>query len=147
MSIQDRLTEDLKAAMRAGDVTARGTIRMVLSSLKNQRIEKGGDLDEGTELQVLAKAVKSREDSAQQYDDAGRTDLAEKERAEIEVIRRYLPAAPTAEEVRGIVEAKIAELGIESKAQIGQLMKGVMAEHKGRVDGKLVQRLANELLS
>ena len=146
MAIQDRLTEDLKAAMRAGDVVTRETIRMVLASLKNRRIELGEDLEEAEELQLLSKAVKSRQDSAEQYDAAARTDLADQERAEIEVIRRYLPVAPTEEEVRGIVTAKIAELGIASKRDIGKLMKGVMAEHKGRIDGKQVQQIANELL-
>ncbi len=146
MSIQDRLKEDLKAAMRSGDVTSRETIRMVLATLKNLRIELGREPDEGEELQVLSKAVKSREDSASQYDDAGRDDLAKTERAEIEVIRRYLPAAPTEEEARSIIQAKIEELGIASRGQLGQLMKGVMAEHRGRLDGKLVQRIANELL-
>ena len=146
MPIQERLTEDLKAAMRAGDTIARETIRMVLAGLKNRRIELGKDLDEGEELQVLAKAVKSRQDSASQYDGAGRAELADRERAEIEVIRRYLPREPSEEEVREIVHAKIAELGIESKQGLGQLMKAVMAEHKGRLDGAVVKRLAGELL-
>ena len=125
---------------------ARGTIRMVLSSLKNRRIELGRDLEEAEELQVLNKAVKSREDSAAQYDAADRTELAAQERAEIEVIRGYLPEAPSEDDVRALVQAKIEELGIDSKRQLGQLMKGVMAEGKGRLDGKLVQRIASELL-
>ncbi|MEW6074183.1 MAG: GatB/YqeY domain-containing protein [Planctomycetota bacterium] len=146
MSIQARLSEDLKAAMRAGDVIARDTIRMVLAALKNRRIERGADLDEGEELAVLGKGVKSREDSAAQFAAAGRSDLAGRERAEIEVIRRYLPAELSEADVREIVRATIAELGLDSKRQLGQLMKSVLAERKGRIDGKLVQRLANEML-
>ncbi len=146
MSIQERLNEELKSAMRSGDTVARGTIRMVLAALKNRRIEVGKDLDEGEELQILSKAVKSRQDSAAQYDEAGRKDLADQERAEIEVIRRYLPREIPEEEVREIVRTRIDELGLESRKQMGQLMKSVMADHKGRIDGKLVQRIAGELL-
>jgi len=144
MSIQQRLMEDLKGAMRSGDTVARETIRMTVAALKNRRIELGEDLDEAEELQILTKAVKSRQDSAQQYDDAGRPELAERERAEIVVLRRYLPAELSEDEVREIVRARIEELGLESPKQLGQLMKSVMAEHKGRIDGKLVQRLAGE---
>ena len=146
MSIQERLAEDLKSAMRAGDVTTRGTIRMVLAALQNRRIELGEDLDEGAVLLVLNKAVKSRQDSIEQFEAAGRSDLAEKERAEAEVVRRYLPRGLSEEEVREIVRAKVEELGLDSRKQFGQLMKSVMAEGKGRVDGKVVQRIAGEFL-
>lgn len=146
MSIQGRLQEDLKSAMRSGDTVARGTIRMVLAALKNRRIELGEEPDESEVLQVLGKAVKSRQDSAGQYDEAGRSDLAEQERAEIEVIRRYLPQEIPEEEVREIVRSRIEELGLDSPRQLGQLMKSVMADYKGRIDGKLVQRIAGELL-
>ena len=147
MSIQERLNEELKSAMRSGDTVARGTIRMVLAALKNRRIETGKELDEGEELQIRSKAVKSRQDSVVQYDEAGRRDLADQERAEIEVIRRYLPREISEEEVQEIVRSRIEELGLDSRKQMGQLMKSVMADHKGRIDGKLVQRIAGELLS
>ena len=145
--LQDRIGEDLKTAMRAGETLRRDTLRMVLAAFKNRRIELGRDLEEADALAVLLSAVKSREDSARQYADAGRADLAEKERAEIDVVRGYLPRQLDEAETTALVESKIAELGVTSKQDIGRLMKAVMAEHKGRVDGKLVQRLAAERLA
>ena len=98
-------------------------------------------------LVVLAKAVKSRKESVTEYDKAGRTELADKERAEIEVIETYLPAQLSAEETRGIVQGLVTELGISSKKDMGQLMKALMAKYKGTVDGKLAQQAASEFLS
>lgn len=146
-SLLETLQTDLKQAMRAGDADTRDAIRMVLAALKNRRIELGADLDEGESLAVLTKQVKSREDSAGQYDAAGRPELAAKERAEIEVIRRYLPEQLSEEAVRELVERTIARLGATSKKDLGQVMKAVLADHKGRIDGKLVQRFASELLA
>ena len=146
MSMLETLQTDLKAAMRSGDVTMRETLRMVIAALKNRRIEKGSDLDEGEELGVLTKQVKSREDSAEQYTNAGRSELAEKERAEIEVIRRYLPEQLSEDDVRDLVFQTIEAVGATSKKDMGAVMKAIMAEHKGKVDGKLVQRFANEKL-
>lgn len=145
-SVQHRLQEDLKGAMRAGDTTTRDAVRMVIAALKNRRIELGHEPDEGEALAVLGKQVKSREDSAQQYDAAGRPELAARERAEIEVIRRYLPEELSEERVAELVDEAIAATGASSKKDLGLVMKHVLAEHKGRVDGKLVQRLAGERL-
>lgn len=147
MTVLETLQRDLKEAMRAGDVIRRETLRMVIAALKNRRIEKGSDLDETDELAVLVKSVKSRQDSVDQYAAAGRDDLAAKERAEIEIIQGYLPAQLSEDEVRDLVREAIAETGAESKKDLGLVMKSVMADHKGRVDGKLVQRLAGELLA
>ena len=147
MSLFEQLQEDLKGAMRAGDTVSRETLRMVIAAFKNKRIELGRDLEEPEELDVVQKNVKTRQDSVEQYTNAGREDLAAKEAAEIEVLKRYLPQALTEEETRELVSGLIAELGITKKQELGQLMKRVMAEHKGRVDGKLVQSVAGELLS
>ena len=146
MGYQDRIQEDVKAAMRAGDAETRDTLRMVVAALKNQRIELGRELEEADELAVLQKAVKTRKDSVDQYVEAGREELAAKERAEIAVIERYLPAQMSEDDVRGVVEKAIADVGATSKKEMGQVMKAVMAEHKGVVDGKTVQRIAGELL-
>ena len=147
MSLFETLQGDLKVAMRERDEIGRETLRMVIAAMKNRTIELGRDLEEAEELAVLTKQVKSRQDSAEQYDKAGRDELAQRERDEIEVVRRYLPAELSEDEVRTIVQEAIGKLGVDSKAGMGQVMKAVMAEHKGRVDGKLVQRLAGELLS
>ena len=147
MSLQARLQDDTKAAMRSGDVVTRDTLRMLVAALKNKRIDSGEDLSEADELQVLQKQKKSREDSVAQYDAAGRTDLADKERAEIAVLERYLPKSLSDDEVRALVQAAIAETGASSKADLGKVMKTVMAANQGRVDGKTVQRVAGELLA
>ena len=105
-----------------------------------------GDLDEAEELVVLTKEVKKRQDAAELYDQAGREDLASKERAEIEVVQRYLPHMFSEEKTRELVQGAIDALGVSSRKDLGQIMKAIMAEHRGKVDGKLVQRLAGELL-
>lgn len=146
MTLQERISSDLKDAMRAGETLRRDTLRMVLAAMKNRRIDLGHDLTEADELAVVTNSVKTRTDSAEQYAAAGRPELAEKERAEIRVIQAYLPQQLGEAEVRRIVAAKIAELGATGKQDLGKVLKAVMAEHKGAVDGKLVQRLTGELL-
>lgn len=147
MSVLETLQNDLKAAMRARDEVSRATLRMVIAALENRRIELGRGLEESEELAVLGKQVKSRQDSAEQYEQGGRPELAQRELAEIEVVRRYLPTELSEDALRDIVRATIERLGVDSKAGLGQVMKAVMAEHRGRVDGKLVQRVAGELLA
>jgi len=142
-----RLQEDMKAAMKAGDALSRDTLRLVIADIKKREVDQQKDLTDDEELAVLQKAVKSREDSVAQYDAAARKDLADRERAEIGVIQRYLPKLLGEAETRAIVQQAIAKLGVSSKKELGQVMKAVLADHKGQVDGKLVQRLAGELLS
>jgi uncharacterized protein YqeY len=119
---------------------------MVLAAMKNRRIEVGEELNDDQQLAVLLSAVKSRTDSVVQYDANGRKDLADRERAEIEFIQGYLPKQLGEQETAEIVRAKIAELGLTSKKEMGQLMKAIMADHKGSVDGKLVQQFAAQEL-
>lgn len=142
-----RLQDDMKAAMKAGDSLSRDTLRLVIADIKKREVDQHKDLTDDEELAVLQKAVKSREDSVAQYDAAGRKDLADRERAEIGVIQRYLPKLLGEPETRAIVQATVAKLGLSSKKDLGQVMKAVLADHKGQVDGKLVQKLASELLS
>jgi uncharacterized protein len=142
-----KLQEDMKAAMKAGDALSRDTLRLVIADIKKREVDQRKDLTDDEELAVLQKAVKSREDSVTQYDAAGRKDLADRERAEIGVIQRYLPKLLGEPETKALVQQTIAKLGVSSKKDLGQVMKAVLADHKGQVDGKLVQRLAGELLS
>jgi hypothetical protein len=137
----------MKAAMKAGDALTRDTLRLVIADIKKREVDLGKDLSEDEELAVLQKGVKSREDSVAQYDAAGRKDLSDKERAEIGVIQRYLPRMLGEAETRAIVQQALVKLGVSAKKDLGAVMKAVLAEHKGRVDGKLVQRLAGELLA
>ncbi len=146
MSLIDRIQEDLKTAMRERNELARETLRMVTAELKNRRIEVQRDLEEADVLEVLGRCVKTRRDSAQQYDDAGRPELADKERAEIVVIEGYLPAQLGEEEAREAVAAAIAEGGATSMKDMGAVMKVLMAKYKGRLDGKAAQGLLREQL-
>lgn len=142
-----KLQEDMKAAMKSGDTLTRDTLRLAITDLNKKSLDLARDLAPEEELGVLQKCVKSREDSVTQYEGAGRQDLADKEKAEIGVIQRYLPKMLPEPETQAIVRAAIAKLGLSSKKDLGQVMKTVLAEHKGQVDGKLVQKLAGELLS
>jgi len=142
-----KLQGDMKQAMKSGDTLSRDTLRLLIADLKKKELDLERELAPEEELSVLQKGVKTREDSVAQYDAAGRKDLADKERAEIAVVQRYLPKMRSEAETRALVQAVIAKLGVSSKKDLGQVMKAVLAEHKGQVDGKLVQRIAGELLS
>ena len=146
MSLEQRINDDLKAAMKAGDVLQRETLRMLIAALKNERIARGEDLDEDSVMTVVRRGVKSRKDSATQYRDANRPELAEKEEAEIGVLEGYLPQQLDEAATAELVEKAIADTGAAGKADIGKVMKAVMATHRDVVDGKLVNRLAAERL-
>ena len=146
MTLKKRLQDDLSKAMREKDELRRDTLRMVIADLENKRIELGRDLTDEDAIAVLQKGKKSREDSAAQYEAAGRAELAAKERAEIAVIEAYLPQPLGEDEAREAVRAAIEETGASGKQDLGKVMKAVMAKHRGRLDGKTAQRLAAELL-
>ena len=137
----DRLKEDLKEAMRRSDAVAVGTIRMLISQMQYARIQAGKDLGEDDVLALLQRAVKTRRDSIEQFEKGGRADLAAKERAEIVVVERYLPAAMGSEDMTKAVDVLLAELGITEKKDLGRAMKEFMARHRGRVDGKAANAL------
>ena len=146
MTLGERIQADLKEAMKAQNTIVRDTLRLVTSELKNRRIELGKDLTEADELAVLARCVKQRRDSVEQYEKAGREELAAQERAEIEVIEGYLPAQLGEDEVRAAVQAAIEESGATSMKDMGAVMKVLMAKHKGQIEGKTAQRFVGELL-
>ena len=145
-ALEIQIQDDMKSAMRAGETLRRDTLRMLIAALKNERIDKGADLDEDSVLAVVRRGVKLRKDSAQQYRDAGRDELADKGEAEIAVLEGYLPQMLDEAATIAAVEAAIAETGASEKCDLGKVMKAVMAAHKGLVDGKLVNRLAGERL-
>ena len=137
----ERIKADLKEAMKRGDATAVSTLRMLVSQVQYARIELKRELKEEDYLTVLQRAVKTRRESIEQYEKGGRRDLAEKEKAEIAVVERYLPAALGPEETVRAVDALLQELGITEKKDLGRAMKEFMARHRGRVDGKSVNAL------
>jgi uncharacterized protein YqeY len=139
MALRERIDADLKKAMLEKDHVTRDTLRMIKSELLT--------LDDPDELAVLSRAVKSRRDSIKSYVEGDRQDLADKEQAEIEVIERYLPKQLDENETREAISAIIAELGLSSPKELGQVMKEIKARYPGQVDGKLASSLARELLS
>jgi len=146
MSLLEKLQADLKAAMLAKDEVARDTLRMLISAVKKHELEGGKQITDELTLNTLQAAAKTRQESIDQFAKAGRADLVAKETAEIAVVRRYLPAQLNEDQTRGLVQRLISELKLTSKKEVGVLMKAVMAQYKGEVDGKLVQKLAAELL-
>jgi len=146
MSFIDRVNDDVKAAMKSGEVLRRDTLRMLSAALKNAKIEKMGALDDAECLAVVRSAVKSRRDSAEQYRAANRPDLAQKEEAEIAVLEGYLPKQLDEAGTRALIQSVIAETSATGKAALGTVMKAIMAKHRDSVDGKLVQRLLGEYL-
>ena len=146
MSLRERIESDMKQAMLDRDTVARDTLRMVLAGLKNRRIELGEDLDEDQETAVLQSCVKTRRDSVEQYEHAGRGDLAAKEGAEIEVIARYLPEMLSPEKTRAEAEALVAELGLEGRRDFGKLMKTMKERHGVVLDMGVLKDIAGELL-
>ncbi|MCP5021149.1 MAG: GatB/YqeY domain-containing protein [bacterium] len=149
MSLFETIQADVIKAMKASENQRRDTLRMVIAAIKNKAIDSGGDrgvVDDEMVMTALLSAVKSRKDSVEQYETAGRDELAAQERAEIEIIQTYLPQPLTEEETEALVKATIAEVGATSKKDLGKVMKAIMASHKGRVEGKLIQRFAGQHL-
>lgn len=137
----DRLKADLTDAMRRKDAMTVSTLRMLVSQLNYARIELKRDLREEDVLTVLQRAVKTRRDSIEQYEKGGRKDLADKERAEIAVVERYLPATLGPEETAAAIDALLEELGVTGRQDLGRVMKEFMTRYRGRVDGKAVNAL------
>ncbi len=146
MNLSQQLNEDMKQAMRAKDKFKLSVIRMILASIKNAEIAKGSQLDEGEVLDIVNRELKQRKDSLQDFENAGREDLAENARKEIAIITDYLPEQLTEEELKTIVTQTIQEVGASSKADLGKVMGALMPKVKGRADGKAVNRLVQELL-
>lgn len=149
-TLSNQVTEDIKNAMRAKDTVALTTLRALKSAIKNSAIEKGGadaELDDTEVTAVIRKQIKQRQDSITQYDQAGRSELSYKEKAEIEILEKYLPAALSQEEIEQAVAESIAETGATSKADMGQVMKAVQEKTGGRADGKTLSQAVQAKLA
>ncbi|MBM3990036.1 MAG: GatB/YqeY domain-containing protein [Planctomycetes bacterium] len=147
MALYEQLQADVKQAMLARDEIARDTLRMLVAAVKKQELEQGKLITDELVMTILSASAKTRGESIAQFTAAGRMDLVAKEQAELGVVRRYLPQQLDVAQTREAIVALIAELGISSKKDVGTLMKAAMAKHKGVIDGKLVQKLAGELLA
>jgi uncharacterized protein YqeY len=142
-TIEARVKDDIKAAMKGGLKEELELLRTLMADMKNAAIEGGLDrtgLDDELVEKVLRRGVKTRTESAEMYQEAGRDELEQKERFQIEILRRYLPAELSDAEVEVIVDTVIVELGAESKKDMGRVMKEVMVRTQGRVDGRKVSQ-------
>jgi len=148
MSLKEKIISDLTASMKAQDAARTGTLRMVKASLMNRQIEKGGELTDDEITKALQSLVKQRSDSIEQYEKAGRNDLAQKEAVEIAVIEEYLPRAASAEEIAAAVSAAVTETGASSIKDMGSVMKAAMTKLAGKsADGKAVSEAVKAKLS
>lgn len=147
MGLKERITGDMTAAMKAKDAARLSTLRMVKAAVQNREIEKGGELSEEELTKALQSLVKQRRDSVEQYEKAGREELAEKERAEIAVIEEYLPRAASREEIEQAVAEAVAETGASTMKEMGAVMKAAQARLAGRnADGKTVSEVVKSRL-
>lgn len=148
MSLKDTIIADLTAAMKAKDADRLSTLRMVKANLMNRQIEKGGELTDDEITKALQSLVKQRRDSVEQYEKAGRAELAAKENVEIGFIEVYLPQAASAAEIEAAVAAAVAETGATSMKDMGLVMKATMARLAGQsADGRAVSEAVKAALS
>ena len=147
MSLSSSISTDIAAAMKAKDPARLSALRMLKAAVMNKGVEKGRDLDDAEVLQVVASLVKQRRESIEQFANAGRTDLVEKETAELSVLNQYLPPAASAEEIEAAVAAAIAETGAASPKDMGKVMKAVMPKLAGKnADGRAVNEIVRRQL-
>jgi uncharacterized protein YqeY len=146
MSIKDRITADLKDAMRARDQVRLDTLRSAVSAFTYKRKDSTEDLTEADQLAIVQRLVKQRSDSIEQFRKAGRTELADKETREREILQQYLPAQKTPDEIRTVVRAAIESLPADGRNQ-GALMKAVLPQLKGLADGNAVRQIVGEELA
>jgi uncharacterized protein YqeY len=146
MALTEQIRADLTAAMKAQEKERLSTLRMLQSALKNEQINLGHELSDEEAMTVIRKAVKQRQDSIEQYSNAGRTELADKERAEMDLLKTYLPPELSEEELESGLREIITSTGAQSKKDMGKVMKEATARYKGRADGKKIQEVVQRLL-
>ncbi len=147
MTLTERITHDIADAMKAREQIRLSALRMVKAALMNGEVSKGRALDEAEAQQVLASLIKQRRDSIEQFTNAGRTDLVDKETAELHVLEQYAPPAVSAADLERAVDAAIVETGAASPKDMGRVMKAVMGTFAGKtVDGKAVNELVRKKL-
>tara|TARA_Y100000590_G_scaffold420200_1_gene522671 strand:- start:30666 stop:31118 length:453 start_codon:yes stop_codon:yes gene_type:complete len=146
MTLKNRLNDDLKDAMRKGEVTKRATIRLMLSALRNEEIAQQKELADDDILQVINKQAQQRRESIEAYKSAKRDDLVDKEQAELDIIALYLPEPLSEVEVMQIIEETITGLGASGPQDMGKVMGKIISQTRGRADGKEISSKVAELL-
>lgn len=141
MTLKQKLQEDLKTSMKNKDTLRKSVITLIRSSIKQVEVDKRIELNDDDVIDIISKQLKQRNDSLEQFLDAGREDLVEETRSEIEVLKEYLPQQLSEEELNEIVKQTISEVGATSMKDMGKIMSVIRPKVKGRADGKLINEL------
>ena len=147
MSLKERVSTDMKQALKAGDKTKRSVLQMVLSAIHNAEIAKRGELEETDVIGVFAKEAKQRQESIEAFKQGNRQDLADKEAAELAILEEYLPKRISREEVVAEARRIIAEVGAQGPGDKGKVMPKIIAELKGKAEGREINEVVTELLN
>jgi len=147
MSLKDQITEDMKTAMRAKDSERLGTIRLLLAACKQKEVDERITLDDVAVVAIVDKLIKQRKDSIAAFTQAARTDLADKEAAEMKVLEAYLPVRLSADEVKAAVQAIVTDLGAKGPGDMGKVMGAVKAQLAGKADMGLVSAAVKAALA
>lgn len=144
MSLVQQITDDMKKFMREKNQLALTTVRMLKSDIKYTEIEKKEPITDDEVIKIVQSSIKKRRDAAEQFEKGGRQELAEKEIAEIEFLKGYLPEQLSEDDIKKIVADTVTEMGTGDQRQFGMVMKAVMAKVQGKADGKVVSKLVKE---
>lgn len=146
MNLKERLSQDLKEAMKSKDQTRIRTIRLLIAAIKNFEVEKMGQATDEEVLQIMSKEVKKRLESIEMYRQANREDLAAEEENELKIIKSYMPEQMSEDQIRELAKQVIEQHNLSSLKDVGTAMKLIMPQVKGRADGKMVNKIVQELL-
>ncbi|MBI3615819.1 MAG: GatB/YqeY domain-containing protein [Candidatus Omnitrophica bacterium] len=147
MTLAQKINDDLKTAMKAGDSAKVSTLRMLKAAVSNLAIQKGKtDLEDGEIQEVIQKSLKQHQESVEAFTKGNRPELAQKEAHEAKLLKEYLPPSMDAGELKALIQATIKELGVSGPSALGQVMKAVLPKVKGRADGREVSQLVSQLL-
>ena len=147
MTLKQQLANDLGNALRSKDELRKTTLRLALAAIHNAEIAKGSELSEEEVVVVIAKQVKQRRESIAQFDQGGRQDLVAQEQKELEILLEYMPPQLSEEEIRSRANEAIEQVGAASPAQMGDVMRVLMPQLKGKADGQVVSRIVKDILS
>ncbi len=147
MGLKDKLMEDLKGAMKSGDVTRRSCLRMTVAAIKNAEIDRGGSLEDSDILGVIAKQVRTRQESIDAFRQGNRPDLQAQEEAEVVVLQAYLPEQVSREEIESTAREVIAQVGAQGPRDKGKVMPQLIVQLKGKADGREINAVVTELLA
>ncbi|MDP2728633.1 MAG: GatB/YqeY domain-containing protein [Dehalococcoidia bacterium] len=147
MTFQQRLAEDQKAAQKSGDQLRLSVLRLLRSAIHYSEVDRGGSLDDEEVLVVVAKQIKQRRESIEEFKKGQRPDLVGKEEAELAILQEYLPPQASREEVKAVAAQIISEVGARGRQDIGKVMPQVISRFRGKADGRLISEIVQELLS